>query len=120
MKSIFIVVLVTLLSGCMIYLEYPNEEIVSGRVYLETGESIADAKITVWEGRSFISLLPISYPVAARTVSNENGMFQVAVKNSWPAKITADIECGTGSKQVTKDEIANVSITIKRMCEPPL
>jgi len=117
MKFAIIVLITTLISGCVIYLDYPEDQIVSGKVYWETGEAIANANITVWEGRSFITLVPISYPHVAQTITDENGFFKVTVKNSWPAKITANVNCGVGSKQVNERDISSVSIKVRRTCK---
>jgi hypothetical protein len=93
MKHTIIVLITIFISGCMIYLDYPEEQVVSGKVYWETGEVIANANVTVWEGRSYITLVPISYPNVAKTLTDENGFFKVTVKNSWPAGITAHHYC---------------------------
>ena len=77
---------------------------------------VANANITVWEGRSFCTMLPISYPAAARTVTDKNGNFEVVVKNSWPAGIAASIECGFGSVEISESEISDVVIKVKRTC----
>lgn len=109
--------LVTLsISGCVIYLEHPEDQLVAGDVFWESGEAVANANVTVWEGRSFFTLLPISYPYAAKTVTDEKGHFEVVVKNSWPAEIAASVECGFGSVEVKENEISKVTIRVTKTC----
>ena len=101
------------------YFDNPEEQLVSGSVYWETGEVIANADVAVWEGRSFFTMFPISYPAAARTVISKNGNFEVFVKNSWPAGITASIECGFGSIEVSESEISDIVIKVKKHANKP-
>ena len=116
MKYVSIILISLYLSGCLIYLDYPEEQVVSGTVFLENGEPASGAIVKIWEMRKYISLTPISYPPAAVTETNSNGEFEVKVKNIWPARITADSACGRGESEVTKNNFTSINIKVANKC----
>jgi len=98
----------------MIYLDYPDEQIIQGSVvWKNNGKPVPGANVTIWEGRSFITLLPIAYPAAAQTVTNERGMFSVTVKTKWPTNLTANVLCGFGKVTVAEKDIQQIIIEIE-------
>jgi hypothetical protein len=112
MRAIFSVFLALLLSGCVVFLEHPDVETVQGLVVRhDNGKPVPNAEVVIWEGRRFFTLLPISYPSAARATADANGVFSINVANSWPAQITAHGGCLTGS--VTPDHTGIRAVVIR-------
>lgn len=100
-------------SGCVIYLDYPGPQVVEGIVISSEGQPAKGAYITIWEGRDFLTLFPISYPAAARGKTDETGRFSLSVQNEWPARITASKQCEFGYFEATQESLKEVVIQLE-------
>jgi hypothetical protein len=90
MRVICSVFLALLLSGCVVFLDHPDAELVQGVVVRsDNGKPVPHAEVMVWEGRRFFTLFPVSYPPAAKATADADGVFSIRVANRWPARITA-------------------------------
>ncbi|ELB2751639.1 MULTISPECIES: hypothetical protein [Vibrio harveyi group] len=102
------------LSGCVVYLDHPDAQRISGKViWRNTGKPAEDANITIWEGRTFFTLFPISYPAAGWATSDAEGNFTVVLENQWPADVTAHVPCGFGKRIVNESEVNQIIIELE-------
>jgi len=116
MKLFLILVLSVFHTGCVIYLDRPIDQVVSGKVVSDTGNGVANATVTIWEGRTYITFVPISYPDVAKTMTDIDGNFEVSVKNTWPARISANKECSFGYVQAEEKDITRLVIKLENRC----
>lgn len=106
-------IMVLQMSGCVVYLDYPESQIVEGVILSHEGKPVEGAHITIWEGRKFLTLFPISYPDAARGESDEMGRFSIPVKNVWPARITAYTRCESGHSEAAEGSLKEVVVKME-------
>lgn len=104
------------LSGCIVFLEYPPEETITGTVVLESGEPVGGAMVRVWDDRKFLSFPSMSYPSAAFAETDSNGTFEVTAKFKWPVKVTASMNCGIGRAEIKASSPKPVKIKVANKC----
>ena len=87
-KAIALIILTCLLSGCVLYLDNPVSETISGHVIdARSGVPVEGANIAVWSGRKMIPFPGLEFITSGHGTTDQDGYFEFIVKDHFPIEI---------------------------------